>query len=481
MDGIEVKYSTSAALAKAHARYEARNPKSKQLHFRSSEHLPGGNTRTVIYSQPFPLVFTSGDGPHLQSVDGQVYTDFLNEYSAGIYGHSNPQIREAILQSLTTGWNYGGHNQNEKILAAKILQRFGEGGIDLVRFTNSGTEANTMAIAVATQMTRRKKVLVFTGGYHGATLIFPKEPSNAMTANLPDDWVLAPYNNMEETMKIVDNLPPQSLAAVLIEPVQGSGGCRPASREFLSYLRDIADRLGAIFIADEVMTSRLGPHGFLATTGLRADLMTLGKYVAGGMTFGAFGGRRDIMELFNPANGPMAHAGTFNNNVLSMAAGIVGLGIYSEQEVDALKALGNSLRQILLTMLAETGVCPKSAIAGSQDILEMGSFEGPTMLLKSGEGLDGELPKMFVTGHGSMINVRFSGTDSGLWNALFFHHMLENNIYIATRGYITSQRPIYRSLPPHLSLLLLYTRKNWSRKFQCYLDSIHGSFKRFSH
>jgi glutamate-1-semialdehyde 2,1-aminomutase len=436
MARIEVKNSISVVLAKAHVRYEDRNPKSKQLHITSSEHLPGGNTRTVIYSQPFPLVFKLGDGAHLQSVDGQVYTDFLNEYSAGVYGHSNSQIREAILQALTTGWNYGGHNQNEKILAAKVVQRFGKGGIDLVRFTNSGTEANTMAIAVATQMTGRKKVLVFTGGYHGATLIFPKEPLNTMTATLPHDWVLAPYNNMAETKKIVDNLPSQSLAAILIEPVQGSGGCRPASREFLSYLRDIADKLGAIFIVDEVMTSRLGPHGFLATTGLRADLMTLGKYVAGGMTFGAFGGRRDIMELFNPDNGPMAHAGTFNNNVLSMAAGIVGLGIYNEQQVNALNAIGNSLRQILMTNLVETGVCPKSAAESSQDILEIDSFEGPTKLFKLGEGLGGELPKMFVTGYGSIINVRFSGTDSRLWNALFFHHMLENNIYIATRGYI---------------------------------------------
>ncbi|KOS17604.1 Beta-phenylalanine transaminase [Escovopsis weberi] len=260
----------------------------------------------------------------LTSVDGHAYTDFLNDYSAGLLGHSDPAIQQVLRDTISKGLSFGGQNRHEKDLAAKIVQRFGEAGIELVRFTNSGTEANTMAIASATLVTGRSKILVFTGGNHGGTMAFPRtngqanvQPAKIMTANLPHEWVLAPFNNVEESEKIINGLPPKSLAAILVETLQGAGGCRPATREFLAFLRRVADSRGSILIVDEVMTSRLGYAGHIASMGLTADIVTMGKYMGGGMSFGVFGGRRDIMQIFDPLSGGVKHAGTFNNNVLT--------------------------------------------------------------------------------------------------------------------------------------------------------------------
>jgi len=135
----------SSAVADAHSAYLSNNPISANAHRNATEYMPGGNTRTVLHSQPFPLSIKSGSGSRLTSVDGRTYVDFLGEYSAGLFGHSNPLIEEALNKAIKCGWNFGGETLHEKELARKITTRFSGGGIDLVRFTNSGTEANMMA------------------------------------------------------------------------------------------------------------------------------------------------------------------------------------------------------------------------------------------------------------------------------------------------------------------------------------------------
>jgi glutamate-1-semialdehyde 2,1-aminomutase len=174
--------------------------------------------------------------------------------------------------------------------------------MDLIRFTNSGTEVNMTVLGAAVAWTvGRKKVLVLSNGYHGSKIIFPMDLCRWMqvkssssppfiSMNLPHDFVVAPFSNLAETKATVDALPKDSLAAIMIEPVQCAAGCRPALPEFMKYLRETADDLGALLLIDEVMTSRLGPSGAMAALGLKADLMTLGKCMGGGMTFGAFGG-----------------------------------------------------------------------------------------------------------------------------------------------------------------------------------------------
>jgi glutamate-1-semialdehyde 2,1-aminomutase len=209
---------------------------------------------------------------------------------------------------------------------SQVTQRFSPSGVELIRFTNSGTEANTMALAAAVAFTNRNKILAFSNGYHGGTLTFHSGPSRRPSVNLPHDFIVAPFNDITETKTIISKLPKDTLAAIIVEPIQGNGGCIVGTKQFLHFLNQEAHRLGALFIVDEVMTSRLSYHGYSHELGLRPDLITLGKWIGGGMTFGAFGGRKvgGVMSMFDPRNGVLSHSGTFNNNAVTMAAGLWG-------------------------------------------------------------------------------------------------------------------------------------------------------------
>ena len=231
-------------------------------------------------------------------------------------------------------------------------------------------------------------------------------------------------------------VPKDSLAAIMIEPVQGAAGCRPALPEFMKYLRETADDLGALLLIDEVMTSRLGPSVVTAALGLKADLMALGKWIGGGMTFGAFGGRRDIMEMFDPARGTkgLMHLGTYNNNVFSMSAGIVGLDIFKREKVEELNARGDRMRAEITRVFFEMGIYAQEHANHLEDVIEVDSFEGNTRLYKGNDEII-PLPKVFISGCGSMLNVRFAGSDTSLWHNLYYHYMLDHGIYLASRGY----------------------------------------------
>ncbi|KAF5641403.1 acetylornithine aminotransferase [Fusarium sp. NRRL 52700] len=427
------------ALRVAHEEYSRRNPQSLKAHKDAHDHLPGGNTRTVLHVEPFPLTWASATSNTLTSIDGDTYIDLLGEFSAGIFGHSEPRIAEAVQVALSKGWNYGGNSQTEKEFAQRVCQRFGPSGIDLVRFTNSGTEANTTVLGASLAVTGKRKILVFSGGYHGSTLVFPMaliKGSTAPSMNLPHDFVYAPYNNIPETEVVLEGLPKDTLAAILVEPVQGSAGCRPATREFLHFLRDTADKSGAILIFDEIMCSRLGYSGYSATQGVRGDFVTLGKYVGGGMTFGAFGGRRDLMELFDPSKNQLFHPGTYNNNALTMHAGPVGLDIYNSDEVDRLNKLGDYLRTSVQRILIDEGLYPDTVKNASSTLVEIDSFQRPvTVQPEDDPAVQLDLPPMFITSRGSMLNLRFSGPDAAKWQALYHHHMVARKINIAVRGY----------------------------------------------
>ena len=333
----------AAALAEAEELYRARNLKSLVQHRAACAAMPGGNTRSAIHVDPFPLTMARGEGARLWDIDGHEYIDFLSEFTAGIYGHSHPRIRKAIEQALEGGLNFGAHNAIEARFAAAVCARFPS--IELVRFTNSGTEANLMAVSAARAITGRPRVLVFAGGYHGGVFYFRGHGS---PLNAPFEYLLGRYNDLAAVEALVRPHRAE-LAAVLVEPMQGTTGCIPAEREFLAGLRALADETGALLIFDEVMTSRLAPGGLQDAHGIFPDLTTLGKYVGGGMSFGAFGGRADLMERFDPRRpDAFQHAGTFNNNALTMNAGLVGLTeIYTPERARALNSFGDHLRERL--------------------------------------------------------------------------------------------------------------------------------------
>ncbi len=334
------------ALAEARAHYTDLRPASLQAFETAQAYMPGGNTRTVLFHSPFPLRIVSGDGCHVTDADGFTYVNMLGEYTAGLFGHNNPVIRKAIDKALDNGINLSGHNPNEITLARLVCERFP--AIDQVRFTNSGTEANLMAISTARYATRKNQVMVFKGGYHGGLLYFG---NGGIPINAPFDYVLANYNDIDGTRQLIHEHR-ESLACVLVEPLQGSAGCIPGTIEFLSMLRDSCTKNGVMLIFDEVMTSRLSVGGAQALNNSSPDLTSLGKYIGGGMSFGAFGGRQDLMQIYDPRIADaIPHAGTFNNNSLSMAAGAAAMGeVLTKEKLTTLNQLGDKLRQRLNTV-----------------------------------------------------------------------------------------------------------------------------------
>ena len=356
-----------AALGEAEEDYRARNPKSLAQHQAACAAMPGGNTRASIHVDPFPLTMARGEGARLWDADGHEYADFLSEFTAGIYGHSHPLIRRAIEEALAGGVNFGAQSAAEARFAAAVCARFPS--IELVRFTNSGTEANLMAISAARAITGRPKILVFGGGYHGGVFYFRGKGS---VVNAPFDFLLGRYNDLDVVETLV--APHRAtLAAILVEPMQGTTGCIPATREFLAGLRRLADETGALLIFDEVMTSRLAPGGLQEVHGILSDLTTLGKYLGGGMSFGAFGGRTAIMERFDPRRADaFQHAGTFNNNVLTMNAGYVGLTqIYTPERARALNEWGDGLRERLNRTVRRHGLAMQFTGRGSMMSVHM--------------------------------------------------------------------------------------------------------------
>ena len=343
--------SRTQAVEEARARYALARPRTRELHERARDFLPGGNTRTVLYHPPFPLRIARGWDAVLADVDGHEYVDLLGEYSAGLYGHSHPVLIKAMMDALAEGISRGAHTGHEVDLAEAVCARFAS--IERVRFTNSGTEANLMALSAARAFTGRDQIVAFRGGYHGGLLTFKSGPS---PVNAPYDVLLADYNDTDQATSLIhDNA--GTVGCVLVEPMMGSSGCIPGDPAFLAALRDATSKTGALLVFDEVMTSRTGAGGLQGRLGITPDLTTLGKYIGGGSSFGAFGGRAEVMEQFDPGRpGALPHAGTFNNNVLSMAAGYVGLTqVYSPEVAESHTAKGDQLREQLAETFRDAG------------------------------------------------------------------------------------------------------------------------------
>jgi len=404
--------TASAALAAATEAYARRNPKSFERSQAAAAYLPGGNTRSSLYFDPFPLNIVRGEGCRLFDADGHEYFDFLGEFTAGVYGHSEPAIRAAVVAALNEGVNLSGHTALEAALGRIICERFPS--IELVRFTNSGTEANLMALAAATSFTRRRRIIVFDGAYHGGVLSFA---GGGSPINVPHEFVVSTYNDVDRTLKLIEENRGQ-LAAILVEPMIGSGGSIPADVEFLQALRRAATESGALLIFDEVMTSRLAPGGRQQAVGIMPDLCTLGKYLGGGMSFGAFGGRRDVMAQFDPRRpGALPHAGTFNNNVVTMAAGIAGLTrVFTPAAAEALNARGDALRGRLNALCRDRGA----------------SFQFTGI---------GSLMSAHATARPIRKPADAAAADAAVEGLLFFD-LLARGVYIARKGFIALSLPI---------------------------------------
>ena len=402
----------NSALAEARERYRSLRPESERIHRAARAVLPGGNTRSVLFYTPFPTAMARGQGCFLEDVDGHRYIDFCGEYTAGLFGHSEPRILAALHAAIDRGLNLAAVGERESQLAALLCARFPS--LERVRFTNSGTEANMMALGAARAFTRRPGILAFRGGYHGGllTLVGGGSPINS-----PIPVTLADYNDSQQTLETL-RAHAGEIAAVILEPMMGSGGCIPARPEFLATLRQASRDLGVLLLFDEVMTSRHSAGGLQKLRGVTPDLTTLGKYMAGGMSFGAFGGRADVMDLFDAHRpGALIHSGTFNNNVMTMAGGMVAMDeIFDAAAAEALLARGEEVRARLNGICRARGVNLQFTGLGSmmQPHFRTGAIERPYSASAKEEAL----------------------------RELYFFDLLAAGIYIARRGMIAMSLPV---------------------------------------
>jgi glutamate-1-semialdehyde 2,1-aminomutase len=393
------------ALAEAIDGFVASHPKAQAMQHRAAQVMPGGNTRSVLFTAPFPIRVERAEGCMLLDIDGHSYVDLVGEYSAGIYGHSHQVIMAEVTRAMGQGLNMGAQHVKEVEFAEAVAARF---NLERLRFTNSGTEANMMAIAAARAFTGRLAIMAMRGGYHGGVLSFGQGPA---PVNAPFEFVMAGFNDVAGTKALIA-AHAAKLAVVIVEPMMGGAGCIPATQEFLMMLREETMRQGIILIFDEIMTSRLHPGGISAATGVTPDLKSLGKYIGGGMSFGCFGGRADIIDLYDPTRpNALTHAGTFNNNTLTMSAGLKGITeIFTPDACVMLNARGEALKARVNALFM--------------------SYQAP----------------MQMTGIGSLLCVHpiagnitspddAAGADVRIKRLLFFH-LLEDGIYLAERGFM---------------------------------------------
>jgi len=298
--------------------------------------LPGGVNSPVRAFKGVggePIFIDHANGPYLYDVDGQRYLDYVQSWGPMILGHAHPAVVEAVIEASKRGFSFGAPTQAENELAKLVIECVPS--LEMVRFVNSGTEATMSALRLARAYTGRKKIVKFSGCYHGhADMLLVQAGSGVATMGLPDspgvpaettgNTLVVAFNDSAAVERLFRSYH-REIAAIIVEPVAANMGLVLPQSGFLEKLRELCSTYGALLIFDEVMTGfRIAMGGMQERTGILPDLTCLGKIIGGGLPVGAYGGRREVMELVAPA-GAMYQAGTLSGNPLAMAAGIATL------------------------------------------------------------------------------------------------------------------------------------------------------------
>ncbi len=404
--------------------YKKKTPGSIKLTETAKQWLAGGETRRASYYTPYPAVMEKGEGRYLFDCDSNQYLDLLNNYTSMIHGHAHPEISDASRRILDTGVCLGSIAASQYQLAEIICNRIP--AMERIRFCNCGTEATMFALRTARAYSGKNGILKMDGGYHGGhefaqINIFPQWDAEGLPvpaadpyipAGLLDDAYIAPFNDLETVADILKKNS-EKIAAVIVEPCMGAGGQIEAEPGYLEGLRELTQKFDVLLIFDEVMQFRYHTGGVQAALNVEPDLTCLGKIIGGGYPVGAFGGRKEIMSVYDLDHQPSSvfHSGTFSGNNITMAAGITTLEMYDATAVERLNALGDRLKKGLEDVLADAGI------------------------------------KGWVTGLGSILNVHFQENRPrnakehfiGMitaWDFLELFHleMINQNIYTAPRG-----------------------------------------------
>ena len=410
--------------------------------------IPGGVNSPVRAFKSVnlnPVFIQKGKGSTLTDIDGNQYIDFLASWGPLIFGHAHDAILAAISEAAQKGTSYGAPTEYETRMAELIIEMVPS--IEKVRMVSSGTEATMSAIRLARGFTGREAILKFAGNYHGhGDSFLIQAGSGAITLGLPNspgvtmgtarDTVIAEYNNLE-SVRAIFHEKGNEIAAIIVEPVSGNMGCVPPSEGFLQGLRDITTEYGTLLIFDEVITGfRLAKGGAQEFYRIKPDLTTLGKIIGGGLPVGAYGGRKEIMDMLAPI-GPVYQAGTLSGNPLAMAAGIAMLTLMRDTPdfYPELERKAAILEAGILKNLAESGVKGVINRVGSMMTL---FFTNETKVTSLDEAMKSDTEKY----------------------AAFFKMTLESGIYIAPSqfeclfiSYVHTDKEIEYTLAANLKAL----------------------------
>jgi glutamate-1-semialdehyde 2,1-aminomutase len=354
-------------------RYVARTPKSRALQAEAEGVLPGGSSRGTAYFAPYPFFAEAGEGHYVHDVDGNRYLDFMLNATSLVLGHGHPTIAEALGEQARKGTAFSTPTTSQIRVARLLCDRVPS--LDTIRFTNSGTEGTLMAIRAAWAFTGKPMLAKFEGGYHGAhehvaVSVKPKaealDPAGptpipeypGQSARVLEDVLVLPYNDLAECERRL-RAHRDRVGCLIMEPIVSSFGYLPADPDFLRGIRKLTEELGIVLVFDEVQSFRVAPGGAQEMFGVTPDLTCFGKIIGGGMPVGAFGGRRDIMALYDPgaAGGArIAHAGTFNANPMTLVAGEAVMLALTPQVYRRMNELGELTRTKLRAALAQAGV-----------------------------------------------------------------------------------------------------------------------------
>ena len=349
-------------------RYLEMTPGSRAIFEAGKRYLPGGDTRSSVYWEPYPTVLERGQGFRLWDVDGVERIDFVATMTTLIMGHAHPEVVLALQDQAAKGTAFGAPVEAQYRLGEILCDRIPS--LELVRFTNSGTEATLNCIRAARAYTGRTRIAKVEGGYHGTHDVVSvsvrgaqgdgdarRPPAIASSAGIPqstvDEVVVIPFNDTDASREVLAEHAGE-LAAVIVEPVLGGSGMVPADPQYLAMLREVTRDNGIVLIFDEVISMRVARGGAQEHYGITPDMTALGKTIGGGLPVGAFGGKQDIMEQYDPASGPkISHAGTFQGNPMSMVAGVTTMELLTPEVYARLDGLAERLREGVRAVCAE--------------------------------------------------------------------------------------------------------------------------------
>lgn len=333
--------------------YARSRPQSRAMFERAQTSFPGGQTRSVTHYSPFPSVLKRGNGFVLHDADDIEYIDLVNNYTSLIHGNAFEPVTTSVAKGLAGGSAFASVHSAQIELAEKIVARVES--IELLRFTNSGSEASALAARIAQRYTGRSELVVAIGGYHGAVPPF-SDPSSEPNVRL------VPFNDLEALTSVVS----ERTAAVFLEPFQGAGGVIPGTPEYLHHAAQVSRQAGALFVLDEVQSLRNSVGGAQNSLGITPDLTLLGKIIGGGFPIGAVGGRADVLDTTSPYSpNPMAHAGTFNGHIASVIAGAVTLDLLDHDTITNLNRRAARLQVVIEDAACRSGLAISVTRAGS--------------------------------------------------------------------------------------------------------------------